>query len=98
MHFLPSLLLHFLASLTITTTAASPIDPFAPQAEEGLQRILREADNPHQRPGPPQKSNHHFDAAPNSVGLLLTTASGTKGAQEVVHVWLPLGRRVEIRT
>jgi len=37
----------------------------------------------------------HLDAAPNSVGVLFTNTSGDE--EEVVHVWLPLGRRVFTR-
>ena len=39
------------------------------------------------------KSNSHFDAAPNSVGILFTTSDD----EEVSHLWLPLNKRVYTR-
>lgn len=40
----------------------------------------------------PRKPYFQFDAAENSVGLLITTHDG-----EVVHLWVPLGKRVFTR-
>lgn len=37
----------------------------------------------------------YLDATPNTVGLLLTTSGGLE--EEVVHLWLPLGQRVNTR-
>ncbi|KAK0256840.1 hypothetical protein LTS09_008146 [Friedmanniomyces endolithicus] len=52
-------------------------------------------DQPHHPHQPGRHSSGHLDAAPNSVGLLLTTANhNDDDAAEVLHVWLPLGRRV----
>jgi hypothetical protein len=87
--------MRFLAQLlcAISLVAAKPIDPLS--TTHRPQRVLQ---NP-----PPERltsnrrlSHHHtshFDAAPNSIGLLLTSA----GEQKVTHVWLPLGQRIEIR-
>ncbi|KAK0334792.1 hypothetical protein LTS16_019574 [Friedmanniomyces endolithicus] len=55
-------------------------------------------DQPHHPHQPGRHSSGHLDAAPNSVGLLLTTANhNDDDAAEVLHVWLPLGRRVYTR-
>lgn len=90
MRFRASLFCYAFSSLV----TGSPIDRFA--RKQNSQRILNES-----KPQPVDASRRldhhssaHFDAAPNSVGLLLTST----GAQEVVHVWLPLGTRVETRT
>ncbi|KAK4540897.1 hypothetical protein LTR36_008839 [Oleoguttula mirabilis] len=40
-----------------------------------------------------QQPNTRLDAAPNSVGVLFTTADD----EEVSHMWLPLGKRVYTR-
>lgn len=72
----------------VSLAAAKPIDPLA--------RAQRVPDNhaPERTSNPrPFHHNSHFDAAPNSVGLLLTSA----GEQKVTHVWLPLGKRIETR-
>jgi hypothetical protein len=86
--------MRFLTQLlcAISLVAAKPIDPLS--ATHKPQRVLRE-------PSPDWRSTSrhplhrtsHFDAAPNSIGLLLTSA----GEQEVMHVWLPLGKRIETR-
>jgi hypothetical protein len=85
----------FLAQLfcAISLVAAKPIDPLS--TTNRPQRVLQ---NPApERPMSNRRLSHHhtshFDAAPDSVGLLLTSA----GEQKVTHVWLPLGRRIEIR-
>lgn len=41
-----------------------------------------------------QATSHYYDAAQNSVGVLFTTADTDV---EVVHFWLPLGRKVFTR-
>ena len=76
----------------ISFVAAKPIDPLATtqQSQRVLQNHTPELTLSNLRP------IHHissFDAAPNSVGLLLTGA----GKQKVMHVWLPLGKRIETR-
>ncbi|KAM0717397.1 hypothetical protein Q7P37_007249 [Cladosporium fusiforme] len=84
--------LSFLLSALSSLVSASPIDAFAGR---GLQRILREP-TPKQTDASRRLDHHsaaHLDAAPNSVGLLLIST----GAQEIAHVWLPLGKRVETR-
>jgi len=75
----------------VALVAAKPIDPLA--TTQKSQRVLH-----NHAPRIPSISRpvHHisnFDAAPNSVGLLLTSA----GKQRVMHVWLPLGKRIETR-
>ena len=80
-------LTHFLYAVCLV--AAKPIDPLA-AAQRVLQNHAPERLLSHSQP------IHHttsFDAAPNSVGLLLTSA----GKQKVMHVWLPLGKRIETR-
>lgn len=86
--------MRFLAHIlyVICLVAAKPIDPLAtaPRLQRVLQNHAPERLLEHPRP------IHHttaFDAAPNSVGLLLTSA----GKQRVMHVWLPLGKRIETR-
>lgn len=86
--------MHFLTRLlcAISLVAAKPIDPLATaqRPQRVLQNHAPERLLSHSRP------IHHtssFDAAPNSVGLLLTSA----GKQKVMHVWLPLGKRIETR-
>ena len=76
----------------ISLVAAKPIDPLksAQRSQRVLQNHAPERLLSHSQP------IHHttsFDAAPNSVGLLLRSA----GKQKVMHVWLPLGKRVEAR-
>lgn len=84
--------MRFLALLlcALFVVAAKPIDPLPALP----QRILHD---PAAAPLPsirrPIRHTVHFDAAPNSVGLLLTSA----GEQRVKHVWLPLGKRIETR-
>jgi hypothetical protein len=86
--------MRFLTKLfcAISLAAAKPIDPRA--TAQRSQRVLQ-----HQAPekllSHPQPIHHttSFDAAPNSVGLLLTSA----GKQKVMHVWLPLGKRIQTR-
>lgn len=48
---------------------------------EGLAAVVR-----------PESHTRPFDAAENSVGLLLSTREGTN-----VHLWMPLGERVFVR-
>jgi len=86
--------MRFLAQLLCACllVAAKPIDPLATTAR--LQRVLQNHALERILSNPP--ALHHtsnFDAAPNSVGLLLTSA----GKQKVMHVWLPLGKRIETR-
>jgi hypothetical protein len=76
----------------VSLVAAKPIDVLA--TTQRLQRVLQN----HAQElvlSDPQAVHHSstFDAAPNSVGLLLTSA----GKQKVMHVWLPLGKRIETR-
>lgn len=76
----------------ISLAAAKPIGPLATvqRSQRVLQNHAPERLLSHSQP------IHHttaFDAAPNSVGLLLTSA----GKQRVMHVWLPLGKRIETR-
>ncbi|TKA60629.1 hypothetical protein B0A55_10588 [Friedmanniomyces simplex] len=50
------------------------------------------------RPHQPSRHSSHLDAAPNSVGMLFTTANhNDDDASDVLHVWLPLGKRVFTR-
>ncbi|KAK5721586.1 hypothetical protein LTR15_006175 [Elasticomyces elasticus] len=52
---------------------------------------------PHQSYEPDPPSSHsHLDAAPNSVGMIFTT-TGNSDEDDVLHVWLPLGKRLETR-
>lgn len=86
MRFIPQLL------CAISLVAAKPIDPLL--AVHKPQRVLQNASPEHISSNRrPFHHNSHFDAAPNSVGLLLTSA----GEQKVTHVWLPLGKRIETR-
>jgi hypothetical protein len=86
--------MRFLTKLlcAISLVAAKPIDPLV--TAQRSQRVLQ-----NHAPGrllSHSQPIHHttsFDAAPNSVGLLLTSA----GKQQVMHVWLPLGKRIETR-
>lgn len=76
----------------VSLVAAKPVDPLATAqiSQRVLQNHAPERLLEHSHP------IHHttaFDAAPNSVGLLLTSA----GKQRVMHVWLPLGKRIETR-
>ena len=41
-------------------------------------------------------TSSYLDAAPNSVGVLFTTAGGEE--EEVIHLWFPLGARVYARS
>jgi hypothetical protein len=86
--------MHFLAQLlcAYTLVAAKPVDHLA--TTQRSQRVLQHH-APERMSSDPQAIHHtsNFDAAPNSVGLLLTSA----GKQEVKHVWLPLGKRIETR-
>jgi hypothetical protein len=86
--------MRFLANFlcVVSLVVAKPIDPLASmqRSQRVLQNHAPEALLSHSQP------IHHttsFDAAPNSVGLLLTSA----GKQKVMHVWLPLGKRIETR-
>ena len=86
--------MRFLAQLlcAVSLVAAKPIDPLA--TTHRLQRVLQ--NHAPERMLSDTQAVHHssnFDAAPNSAGLLLTSA----GKQKVMHVWLPLGKRVETR-
>ncbi|TKA75449.1 hypothetical protein B0A55_04871 [Friedmanniomyces simplex] len=50
------------------------------------------------QPNQPSRHSSHLDAAPNSVGMLFTTANhNDDDARDVLHVWLPLGKRVFTR-
>jgi hypothetical protein len=86
--------MRFLTKLlcAISLVAAKPIDPLATQqrSQRVLQHHASEKLLSHSRPIYHTTS---FDAAPNSVGLLLTSA----GKQKAMHVWLPLGKRIETR-
>ena len=86
--------MRFLAQLlyAICLVAAKPIDPLA--TAQRSQRVLQ-YHTPERLLSHSQPIHHttSFDAAPNSVGLLLTSA----GKQRVMHVWLPLGKRLETR-
>ena len=76
----------------VALVAAKPIDPLA--TTQKSQRVLQ--NHALERIPSISRPLHHtsnFDAAPNSVGLLLTSA----GKQRVMHVWLPLGKRIETR-
>lgn len=86
--------MRFLTQLlyAISLVATKPIDPLATaqRSQRVLQNHAPERLLSHSQP------IHHtttFDAAPDSVGLLLTSA----GKQRVMHVWLPLGKRIETR-
>ena len=86
--------MRFLAQLlyAVCLVAAKPIDPLA--TTQRSQRVLQNH-APERLLSHSQPVHHtsNFDAAPNSVGLLLTSA----GKQKVMHVWLSLGKRVETR-
>ncbi|CAK4034926.1 Hypothetical predicted protein [Lecanosticta acicola] len=95
---LPSLLCSFL----ILSCAAKPIQPvevlrtsLVKQAQDVQQhpiaRPVQHIPPPETIPQPP-KPHHRFDAAENSVGLLLTTHD-----EQVVHVWMPIGKKVFTR-
>lgn len=71
--------------LTLAFALASPLE----------QQNILQAQAQAPAPRPKHVPSPHFDAAPNSVGLLLTTPSSER---EVTHVWLPLGQRVETRS
>ncbi|GAB7331822.1 hypothetical protein MBLNU13_g03775t1 [Cladosporium sp. NU13] len=76
----------------ISVVVGKPVDPLA--TAQRSQRVLQN-DAPERLLWHSQPVHHtsSFDAAPNSVGLLLTSA----GKQRVMHVWLPLGKRIETR-
>ena len=86
--------MRFLTQLlyAVCLVAAKPIGPLP--ATQRPQRVLQ--NHAPERLLSHSQPIHHtssFDAAPNSVGLLLTSA----GKQRVMHVWLPLGKRIETR-
>lgn len=65
-------------------------DPIFRQHEIALAR---------EKPRLTHSSSQYLDAAANSVGVLFTSAATSPDEEEgeVVHVWLPLGRRVFTR-
>ncbi|KAK3115269.1 hypothetical protein LTR53_005540 [Teratosphaeriaceae sp. CCFEE 6253] len=91
---LAALLLGFAASFFATTVSTTPVRHSPPppaQPDAGQQRFLPPGWGA--RLPKSHRANTHLDAAPNSVGMLFTSADN----DEVVHIWLPLGRRVFTR-
>ena len=90
------LIWNFLVILsTLSPSSASFIDRRKPLH---LQEVFSRP-SPVKTPPQPFLKKAHFskylDAAPNPIGLLLTTAGGKE--EEVIHLWLPLGERVNTR-
>ncbi|KXS94360.1 hypothetical protein AC578_3180 [Pseudocercospora eumusae] len=82
MYLFELILSSFLFASSIISLSLQPYDKLGPKQQ---RLALSKA------PGFSQATSHYYDAAQNSVGVLFTTA-GTD--VEVVHFWLPLGRKV----
>ncbi|KAK0305650.1 hypothetical protein LTR01_006797 [Friedmanniomyces endolithicus] len=71
---------------------------YSPQSQAAQSQRRDQPHPPGHLERPSRHSSGHLDAAPNSVGMLMTTANHNEDdAGEVLHVWLPLGRRVYTR-
>ena len=92
----PIALFYALAALLPSTGLAAPVRYFPHSAQDTGQHTQQQLQLFHNAPLPmPQPhTSHHFDAAPNSVGMLFVTA---EDEDEVVHVWLLLGKKVYTR-
>lgn len=94
---LPTFELLLSAYLIVATNAGSAIPVRLRPSVAESDRAPGSQQHPLAPPKAPASSrteSEHYDAAQNSVGVLFTT---TETDVEVVHFWLPLGRKIFTR-
>lgn len=100
---LPSLLCSFLVLKTAKPVDLAKWNIFQHQHQQQQQLQLQDAQQvpmakevehipPPETIPVPRRPHYRFDAAENSVGVLMTTHE-----EDVVHLWIPLGKRVFTR-
>lgn len=89
--------LSHLLILVATTASAAPTTPRR-SAADLLQQVVAppQSSQPHRSwaDRPPDHYSTYLEPAPNSVGVLFTSAE----EEDVVHLWLPLGQKLYTRT